>query len=149
MKTLSLVPSVKATETVDQSMISALDAEVSQLRAAGSPADVIAATARIIEQARAIGAAALGPRVSAKEAVLTWLEINRGNPVSLSELEAATGSNEATRRLRELRADGWPIVGGNLVRTTSDQRALARCGIPHLDKGSYVLVSKRRRSLAA
>jgi len=106
------------------------------------------AVAGMLAAIRGLGRAASGCR-SAKAAILDYLLASVGTPVSGGELEAVSGISEYARRVRELRAEGWPIAGGAAAPSSQDRRAMRRLALGPLGSDDYVLLSPSRRRTSA
>ena len=105
------------------------------------------ALASIIHAVRAVGRI-IGGQPSAEKAILEYLSLNIGVPVSGGELEAVSGITDYARRIRQLRADGWRIAGGNIVPNSSEKAAMRRLDIGLLRNSDYVLLSLNPKSSA-
>lgn len=99
--------------------------------------------AEMMVAVRTLGRAATGQR-SGKAAILDYLTENVGEIVDGTELAAISGMADYGRRIRELRADGWRIIGGQYKPTEYERRLMRRYQVVRDDVNArqYVLLSK-------
>lgn len=121
--------------------------------AALARADSLSAHARTVAEMmgalRRIGRAATAQK-GGKAAVLDYLIENLGQPVAAEEVAAVSGVGEYARRVRELRAEGWRIMGGTRVPNKVEARMMRKLGLDAVPAKSYCLISdtplRRRRA---
>ena len=116
-----------------------ISAGIAMLGAARDPGDRTRAAARLLTAIRGVGRATDGA-VSGQSAILTHLRANMGRVVTGAELEVASGIGDYARRIRDLRADGWSIVGGNTPPDASERALMRKFGITSVPKADYVLL---------
>ena len=107
----------------------------------------VQATAGAMAALRSLGRLPYAGSGSARDAILAYLRQNLGEVVEGAELEAVSGISEYGRRIRELRMEGWRIVGGTTEPVRADLRILRKAGTGPVGPTQYVLVSARRRRI--
>jgi hypothetical protein len=116
---------------------------VARIGEAGDIRSHTRAVASMLSAVRHLGRSASG-LPSAKSAILDYLLSHVGQTVTGGELEAVSGISEYARRVRDLRAEGWRIVGGATAPSVRERSAMRRLGI---EPGStdYALLSATRK----
>jgi hypothetical protein len=98
---------------------------VARIGEAGDIRSHTRAVASMLSAVRHLGRSASG-LPSAKSAILDYLLSHVGQTVTGGELEAVSGISEYARRVRDLRAEGWRIVGGATAPSVRERNAPSR-----------------------
>ena len=131
-------------ETTIETTLTSLSDGVARLSTATDLRTHTQAIASMLSAVRGLGRSASG-QTTAKSAILEYLVTCVGTAVTGIELEAVSGISDYGRRIRELRAEGWRIVGGATGPNSHERRLMAQVGITEMEPNTYVLLSASRK----